>query len=338
MIKHLLPVVPKYFKANLHTHSTLSDGQFTPAEVKDLYKAQGYSILAITDHNVIADHSALNEPDFLMLTGVESNIANDNYRETKGFEGKLAHFNLLAKRPDHLWQPCSTPVKRTNCKPYSDWVTSDNMPQVHDAEHINAIIARCNEMGFLVTYNHPLWSGHNYKDYKDLKGFWALELANYSSITGGLDEHNAHVYRDLLALGNRLYTVAADDMHTTKALAGAWIMVGAKTLEYGEVIRALEAGEFYSSLGPQIYSLTVENGVLKVTCSDAKYINVETHARPARRFVAEEGEALNFAEYDLQSWIEKSAGNPNAYIRVTVTAADGKYAATRAYWLDEIAE
>ena len=65
-MKHLLPRVPQYFKANIHTHSTISDGQLSPKELKELYKGQGYQILAITDHNVIADHSALNEEDFLI--------------------------------------------------------------------------------------------------------------------------------------------------------------------------------------------------------------------------------------------------------------------------------
>ena len=36
-MKHLLPLVPKYFKANLHTHSTISDGDFSPADLKELY-------------------------------------------------------------------------------------------------------------------------------------------------------------------------------------------------------------------------------------------------------------------------------------------------------------
>ena len=37
-VKHLLPVVSKYFKANLHTHSTITDGKFSPEELKELWK------------------------------------------------------------------------------------------------------------------------------------------------------------------------------------------------------------------------------------------------------------------------------------------------------------
>ena len=35
--KNLLPQVDRYFKANLHTHSTISDGKMTREEVKKAY-------------------------------------------------------------------------------------------------------------------------------------------------------------------------------------------------------------------------------------------------------------------------------------------------------------
>jgi len=40
-------------KANLHAHTTQSDGTLTPAEVIDRYAERGYGVLAITDHNVV---------------------------------------------------------------------------------------------------------------------------------------------------------------------------------------------------------------------------------------------------------------------------------------------
>jgi hypothetical protein len=40
-----------HFKANFHTHTTVSDGSFHPHTVIDQYHAAGYSILAVTDHN-----------------------------------------------------------------------------------------------------------------------------------------------------------------------------------------------------------------------------------------------------------------------------------------------
>lgn len=40
------------YKANLHTHTTQSDGHLTPTAVIDEYRSRGYSILALTDHNL----------------------------------------------------------------------------------------------------------------------------------------------------------------------------------------------------------------------------------------------------------------------------------------------
>lgn len=39
--------------ADLHTHTTASDGQYTPAQVIDLPKAAGIQIVAITGHDTI---------------------------------------------------------------------------------------------------------------------------------------------------------------------------------------------------------------------------------------------------------------------------------------------
>mgnify|MGYP000478988993 CR=1 FL=1 len=41
------------YKANFHTHTTVSDGQANPHEVVDHYQGLGYKVLAITDHNAV---------------------------------------------------------------------------------------------------------------------------------------------------------------------------------------------------------------------------------------------------------------------------------------------
>lgn len=39
---------------DLHTHTTASDGQYTPAELVELAKRRGLDLLAVTDHDTIA--------------------------------------------------------------------------------------------------------------------------------------------------------------------------------------------------------------------------------------------------------------------------------------------
>ena len=74
MKKYLLPENGSFYKANLHCHTTISDGRMTPEEVKNAYKEQGYSIVAYTDHDVFIPHPELCEDGFLALNGFEVEI------------------------------------------------------------------------------------------------------------------------------------------------------------------------------------------------------------------------------------------------------------------------
>ena len=75
MKKFLLPETNSY-KANLHSHSTISDGSWTPEQMKEEYKKRGYSIVAYTDHNMIIDpHKDLSDGEFLALRGFGVQIA-----------------------------------------------------------------------------------------------------------------------------------------------------------------------------------------------------------------------------------------------------------------------
>ena len=50
MKKNLLTPSMGYYRANLHCHSTVSDGKKTPEELKEFYRSHGYSAVAFTDH------------------------------------------------------------------------------------------------------------------------------------------------------------------------------------------------------------------------------------------------------------------------------------------------
>ena len=44
---YLLPKEGTFYKANLHCHTVVSDGDLTPEQVKEAYMGQGYSIVAL---------------------------------------------------------------------------------------------------------------------------------------------------------------------------------------------------------------------------------------------------------------------------------------------------
>lgn len=61
--------------SDLHTHTTASDGQYTPAELVQLAKDRGLSVLAVTDHDTIAGVSEAQRAGdtlgLLVIRGVE---------------------------------------------------------------------------------------------------------------------------------------------------------------------------------------------------------------------------------------------------------------------------
>jgi len=69
------------YKADLHTHSTASDGQYTPSKLARLAKDRGAEVLAITDHDTVNGVSdAVEEGEKLglqVVRGVE--LSADDY-------------------------------------------------------------------------------------------------------------------------------------------------------------------------------------------------------------------------------------------------------------------
>ena len=103
-MKHLLPK-SNYYKANLHAHSTVSDGGLTPAQLKERYKANGYSVLAYTDHELLVDHSDLADEGFLPITATEyAFVEKEDYIQSRTIE-----LNLFAGDPHNVTQVCFDP-------------------------------------------------------------------------------------------------------------------------------------------------------------------------------------------------------------------------------------
>ena len=104
MRKYLIPAEGRFYKANLHSHSNVSDGLFTPAEMKEYYKSQGYSIIAYTDHDVMVPHHELSDESFLALTGFEAEFNENGVCLNR--EDKTCHICFIAPTPDTVVQPC----------------------------------------------------------------------------------------------------------------------------------------------------------------------------------------------------------------------------------------
>lgn len=324
----LLPKEMNQYKANLHSHTVLSDGCVTPEVMKDAYKAQGYSILAFTDHNIFIPHNDLTDEDFLILNGIEYDV------NAKG--GKTCHFCAIAgskdeenqlffhREPRYVWKGGLEAIKQVKF--------DDSLPdyvRTYSAEGISEMMRGCRDKGYFVTYNHPCWSLERYPDYMSYDGFHAMEIMNSGSIFPGYPEYNEQVYDDMLVGGKRVLCSATDDNHSVVGEAFCCFnYVAAEKLTYESVMEALFAGRFYASNGPRITALWVEDGTFHIEVPGAREIRVFTGTRRAAR-------ALGTPDAPVTEFSYKpDASCP--YVRFTVTDFEGNVAHTQAYFPDEL--
>ena len=68
-----------WLKGNLHSHTTVSDGVYEPAEMAMDYRAHGYDFISMTDHNVFVSHTISEVEDLLLLPGVEHDLAYSRF-------------------------------------------------------------------------------------------------------------------------------------------------------------------------------------------------------------------------------------------------------------------
>lgn len=340
MKKYLIPHEGNFYKANLHMHTTISDGKATPEEVKAAYKAQGYSIVAYTDHNVLLSHRELCDDDFLAITSFEKDISLPT--PTGKWEYvKTAHLNFYAMEQDNLACPTLNPdAVWGNAR---DHIT-EQMRDVHytaeySTEGLNEAIGLGNEEGFLVSLNHPVWSLQNYSDYIGLKGIWGVEVYNTGCFVAGWPDV-VNPIDDLLRVGENVFPLATDDAHRSADDAGdyfgGYVMVKAPSLNYGEVMTALKRGDFYASTGQEIKEIYVENGKLVVECAPALAVEFTTERRHCKRIKGKGELHLTRADFDLGGYLDGVSDLANAYVRVTVTGYDGSKAYSRAFTADEL--
>ena len=305
----LLPSGGCQYKANLHCHSHLSDGEYSPEKLRDIYREKGYSVLAVTDHNRLVEHSDLNREDFLMLTGYEVDFLSGE--KPDWMQCRCCHLNLYSKTPTPSGQP------------------DEGLSRAYTPDSVNAMIRKAGAMGFLACYNHPQWSMETQEEYGKYEGCFAMEVRNYGcTADGGQDGNNILVYEDMLRHGKRLAVVASDDNHNHHPLDhpnsdsfGGFTMIAAPSLSYPAVIAALEKGDFYASGGPLITALYVEDGELVVECPPCREIIFACESRRALRVA---GEPLTGARFPLLP--------QDGYVRIEVADEKGERAFTRAYF------
>ena len=332
MRKYLLTENGNFYKANLHCHTTVSDGKMTPQEVKNHYKENGYSVVAFTDHDVLIPHPELIDDDFLPLNGYEMEV--DETTDIPWRDKKVCHMCFIAIEPDHVKQVCYHRSKYLfeNAVHYADKVHYDeNEPDYerdHTHENISNMMKIGRENGFFVTYNHPTWSLENYSDYMGYNHMHAMEIYNNDCALMGYPEYNEKEYDDMLRGGKRIYCIATDDNHRIEDCCGGFTMIQADKLEYRAITNALLKGNFYASHGPLIHNLWFEDGRIHIDCSQVVRIAMTTYSRRAALKTADAGCFVNSADFEVVP--------EDKYVRITITDAQGNHANTNAYFVEEL--
>ena len=339
MRTYLLGNKGQFYKANLHCHTNLSDGYLTPEEVKALYKANGYSIVAFTDHDILIPHKELKDDSFLPLNGLEFTLVSPG--EEAGLPGKhpTIHLCMIGLEEDNITMPLYHREKYIKYHPETVRhllkvdETLPNYERGFEIQDVNEVIATARNNGFFVTYNHPGWSHDDPRRILSYEGLNALEVYNSLFVKLGYDDRNEYLYDAMLRAGQRVFPIAADDNHNKYPLGHklcntfcGWTQIEAEKLDYRSVTKALEEGSYYISTGPAIHSLRIEEDSILIECDPAERIIVRHGTERLQRKDAEE-EMITSASFKLRP--------ESGWFRVTVYDKNGSFAMTRPYYPEE---
>lgn len=301
MLQHPAFSAPgKFWRGNLHTHSTLSDGGLSPQEVCDRYRAEGYDFLCLSDHLIgrygypIADTKPYRTNSFTTLLGAE--------------------FHAGALENGELWHLLAVGLPEDFPRP--------NVPDFNstDTEDMAALARRAREAGAYVAIVHPQWFNLSLIDALKIDAAHAVEVYNHGCYVECDRGDGIAMLDQLLCAGRELNLCATDDAHFRDHDAfGGWVMVKSESLDPEAILAALKAGHNYSTTGPDIMDFRVEGDRIAVSCSPASSVIALGHGAVA---TAVHGDGLTSALLPVERF------RKHGWVRITVIDAKGKRAWT----------
>jgi hypothetical protein len=300
-----------FWRGNLHTHSTLSDGALAPEQAIEAYKDAGYDFVQLSDHFLerfnwpIADTRRWRSNKFTTLIGAELHAPATKV-------GELWHI-LAAGLPLDFGPPAP----------------GENGPEL-------ASRARAN--GAFVAIAHPAWSQLTIEDGRALASAHAVEIYNHGCAVENDRGDGTYLMDQLLNEGRRLTAIATDDAHFRHGdhdAFGDFVEVKAESLEPEALLEALKSGNFYSSQGPRILDLSFNAREVSIACSPVQAITLATGTS---RALVRVGRQIIGATFDLTDVGPNNRAKeaPATWIRATIIDAAGRRAWTNPIWVDEV--
>jgi Predicted metal-dependent phosphoesterases (PHP family) len=228
----------KWYKGNLHTHTTRSDGRSAPEDTIELYKNNGYDFIAITDHWKISDNI---EGEILQISGCEYDTGNT---VVEGI------YHVVALGIDN-----NIDMPKTGPKPPAQY-----------------IIDKINANNGIAILAHPAWSMNTPSEIKKLHGFSGIEIYNtVSDMPRNLRGFSGGIVDRLAAENYILNCVASDDTHFYDGdQCKSFVWVKADTLTQDSILTAIKNGDFIASQNPFFtYKFDTE---IEVNCTPVEII------------------------------------------------------------------
>ncbi|MBM3389623.1 MAG: phosphotransferase [Betaproteobacteria bacterium] len=290
----------RFYKGNLHTHSTTSDGVLGAEEVCRRYRERGYDFICLSDHFLpaykfpITDTRPFRTEGFTTILGAEVHVPDTDLGEK---------WHLLANGLPLDFEP------------------------TRPGETAPEIAARCAAAGAFVSMVHPAWNSLSLADASSITAAHAIEVYNHTSAVK-TDRGDGTVLLDqLLSRGHRLNALACDDAHFEADDAfGAWVMVKALSRDPDALVAALKAGHYYSSTGAEIHDMRFEGDELVVACSPASGVYLQGKGSRAAQLL---GRDITLARLPAHKM------GKHGFMRVTVVNAHGQRAWSNPIWRDE---
>jgi len=293
----------RFFRGNLHTHSTRSDGKLPPEAVCRWYQESGYDFIALSDHFLdvfdwpITDTRPYRSESFTTIISAEVHT--------------LQHRMELG----HRWHILAVGLPLD---------FAPTWPEETGPE----LAARALSTGAFVAAVHPQWFMMTEGDVLSLPGIHGLEVFNAGCQDDSDTADGAYMLDYMLARGKRLTALATDDAHfvpgANERMRG-WVMVKAPTLDPEGLVTALKAGDFYASSGPRLLDVVIApQEKVYIRCSPAERIYIL--GRPTE-YQSVAGQGLMEAEFDLSRW-------RSPYLRILVRDHLGQRAWSNPFWFE----
>jgi hypothetical protein len=285
----------RWYRGNLHTHTTESDGLMSPEEMVDWHVAHGYDFLSLTDHRVRLDPAPYLRDGLLLIPGIELD----------GHDPDGGRYHIVG-------------------------LGVENSVEHRTDSSLQAAVDALRGAGGLVVLAHPYWSGQSARELLSVTGACGIEVFNgVCEKEWGKGLSSVH-WDNLLAAGRRLWGLAVDDAHGHPPdgdLGQGWVMVKAHEPTADAILEALEGGAFYSSSGPEIHDVRLTGGVVTVDCSPVRCIHFMCDWALGHAVRAWEGPLLTEAQFELR-------GLGETYLRVECIDCQGRRAWSQPVFLE----